>query len=97
MCRLGNIPPYLAGINIGSYAYTTSKGAREDLYLFAARQYMDCIAQTLSMNNVLPRGTYIEFDVDDYLADVIAETESPDVQEMPITQPATTAPSEVMQ
>jgi phage portal protein BeeE len=97
MCRLGNIPPYLAGINIGSYSYTTSKGAREDLYLFAARQYMDCVSQTLSMNNVLPRGTYIEFDIDDYLAEVIAETESPDVEEMPMTQPATTAPSEVMQ
>ena len=25
------------------------------------------MAQTLSMNNVLPNGTYVEFDADDYL------------------------------
>jgi hypothetical protein len=49
------------------------------------------------MNNVLPRGTYIEFDIDDYLADVIAEPDADNMQEMPVTQPATTAPSEVMQ
>ena len=44
MCRLGNIPFYLAGFDIGSYQYTTSAGAREDLLLFGARQYLDCFA-----------------------------------------------------
>ncbi len=53
LCRLTNIPFYLAGVNIGSYQYTTSRGAREDLYLFGARQYLDCVSQTLSMNNIL--------------------------------------------
>jgi hypothetical protein len=70
MCRLTNIPPYLAGIDIGSYQYSSGKQAREDLYLFAARLYMDCVAQTLSMNNVLPAGTYVKFDIDDWIADV---------------------------
>ena len=69
LCRLTNIPFYLAGVNIGSYQYTTSRGAREDLYLFGARQYLDCVSQTLSMNNVLPRGTYVEFDAEDYLSE----------------------------
>ena len=70
MCRLTNIPPYLAGIDIGSYQYSSGKQAREDLYLFAARLYMDCIAQTLSMNNVLPVGTYVKFDIDDWIQNV---------------------------
>ena len=69
-CRITNIPPYLAGIDIGSYQYSSGKQAREDLYLFAARLYMDCIAQTFSMNNVLPQGTIVRFDIDDWIADV---------------------------
>jgi hypothetical protein len=42
---------------------------------------MDCIAQTLSMNNILPVGTCVEFDIDDYLADVIG-AEDNDMTEM---------------
>ena len=74
--RITNIPPYLAGIDIGSYQYTSGKQSREDLYLFAARLYMDCIAQTLSMNNNLPNGTCVEFDIDAYLSDIVEEAES---------------------
>jgi len=77
MARITNIPPFLAGIDVGNYQYQNGKDAREQLYLFAARAYMDCIAQTLSMNNVLPVGTKCEFDIDDYLEEVIgAEEES---------------------
>jgi hypothetical protein len=84
MCRLGNIPFYLAGFDIGSYQYTTSAGAREDLYLFGARQYLDCVSQTLSMNNVLPRGTLVKFDIDSYLESMMKDetmTETPDITE----------------
>ena len=84
MCRLGNIPFYLAGFDIGSYQYTTSAGAREDLYLFGARQYLDCVSQTLSGNNVLPRGTYVKFDIDSYLESMMKDemmTETPDMTE----------------
>jgi len=91
LCRLTNIPFYLAGVNIGSYQYTTSRGAREDLYLFGARQYLDCVSQTLSMNNVLPRGTYVKFDIDDYLAGVVEDV----MEDMPeTTQTPDTAPLE---
>ena len=38
-----------------------------DLWTFGVRAYADCIAGTLSQNNVLPNGTYVEFDVEDYL------------------------------
>ena len=90
MCRLGNIPPYLAGVNIGSYSYQNARSAREDLYIFCARLYMDCVAQTLSMNNVLPRGTYVKFDIDEYLAGMVeAEdiAETGEQEQMPDNAP----------
>jgi hypothetical protein len=91
LCRLTNIPFYLAGVNIGSYQYTTSRGAREDLYLFGARPFLQCISETLSMNNVLPRGTMVRFDVEDYLNGVVEDA----MQDMPeTTQTPDTAPLE---
>ena len=68
MARLCNIPPYLAGVSVGSYSYQSSAEARMDLWTFGVRAYADCIAGTLSGNNVLPNGTYVEFDVEQYLS-----------------------------
>jgi len=68
MARLCNIPPYLAGVSVGSYSYQSSAEARMDLWTFGVRAYADCIAGTLSQNNVLPSGTYVEFDVEQYLS-----------------------------
>jgi phage portal protein BeeE len=67
MARLCNIPPYLAGISVGSYSYQSSAESRMDLWTFGVRAYADCIAGTLSQNSVLPNGTYVEFDVEQYL------------------------------
>lgn len=82
LCRAANIPNYLAGIDQGSYQYTTSQGAREDLYLFGAKAFIDCIAQTLSRDQILPHGTYIKFDVEAYLSESYGgdtyETEMPE-------------------
>jgi hypothetical protein len=71
MVRICNVPAYLCGIDLGAYQYTSGKQAREDLYLFGARIYMDCIAQVLSAT-MLPKGTKVKFDIDDYLADIVA-------------------------
>ena len=68
MARLCNIPPYLAGVSVGSYSYQSSAESRMDLWTFGVRAYADCIAGTLSQNNVLPNGTYVEFDVEQYLS-----------------------------
>jgi phage portal protein BeeE len=65
--RLANVPPYLVGVSTGSYSYQSSQQARADLYLFGVKLYADAIAGALSMDNVLPRGTYVEFDADEYL------------------------------
>ena len=84
MARLCNIPPYLAGISVGSYSYQSSAESRMDLWTFGVRAYADCIAGTLSQNNILPNGTYVEFDVEDYLKgeysmDEMRETETENV------------------
>jgi len=68
LARLCNIPMYLAGFDVGSYAYTSSAEARMDLWTFGVRAYADCIAGTLSQNNILPNGTMVEFDVQQYLS-----------------------------
>ena len=67
MARLCNVPPYLVGVSVGSYSYQSSTESRADLWTFSARAYADCIASTLSQNNVLPNGTNVEFDVEGYL------------------------------
>jgi hypothetical protein len=68
LARLCNVPLYLCGISTGSYAYTSSAEARMDLWTFGVRAYADCIAGTLSQNNILPNGTMVEFDVEQYLS-----------------------------
>jgi phage portal protein BeeE len=67
MSRLANVPPYLVGVATGAYSYQSSQQARADLYLFGVKLYADAIAGALSMDNVLPRGTYVEFDSKEYL------------------------------
>jgi phage portal protein BeeE len=67
--RIGNVPPYLVGVSTGSYSYQSSQQARADLYIFGVKMYAEAIAATLSMDNVLPRGTYVEFDAEDYLSE----------------------------
>ena len=83
LSRVCSVPPYLLGIDVGSYAYQTPEQARKDLYLFGARPYIDCIQETLSMDNVLPRGRFVEFDVDRWLdaGDVTEQLVEPSVTE----------------
>jgi phage portal protein BeeE len=70
LSRATGIPPYLLGIGVpGSFTYSNAQQARQDLYLFGCKQYLDAIEQTLSMNQILPRGRYVAFDVEDYLAE----------------------------
>jgi len=67
LSRACGVPAYLLNLSVGSYAYTNSVEARQDLWTFGAKQIGECITQTLSMNNVLPNGTCIEFDLDDFI------------------------------
>jgi len=80
MAQICNIPPYLLGVPTGSYAYTNSRESRIDLWLFGTKLYAECIASTLSSNQVLPNGTYVEFDTR-YLAELYDDNEVEVVQE----------------
>lgn len=70
IAQICNIPPYLLGVPTGSYAYTNSRESRWDLWLFGTKAYAEVIASTLSRNDILPNGTYVKFDTDDYLGEV---------------------------
>ena len=82
LCRLTNVPSYLCGIAVGGYSYVSNQGARLDLWTFGAKPYAECIASTLSMNNVLPNGTYVEFDSESYLsAEYTLQNDMPQIDE----------------
>ena len=76
MARLCNIPAYLvsAPTEGASMTYQNAQQARQDLYLFGARIYLDVIEQTLSMDNILPRGRYVEFNMEDYASEVAEDS-----------------------
>jgi hypothetical protein len=64
--------------------YQNAQQARQDLYLFGARIYLDVIEQTLSNADVLPRNRYVKFNVEKYLeensmAEIAVEPEVEDV------------------
>ena len=69
LSRVANIPPYLVGVSVGGYTYQNAQQARQDLYLFGARPFIECVEQTLSLDSVTPRGRVVEFDIDAYLAE----------------------------
>lgn len=47
--------------------YQNAQQARQDLYLFGTKAIIDVIEQFFSLDNVLPRGRYVEMDVAAYL------------------------------
>ena len=70
MAQICNIPPYLLGVPTGSYAYTNSRESRWDLWLYGTKTYAECITSTLSANSILPNGTFLEFDTNEYLGEI---------------------------
>lgn len=88
LSRTANIPPYLAGIAVGGYNYQNATQAKQDLYLFAAKNFIECWNQTMSADNVLPRGTFVRLDVDSYLEELNNEGTYTEVVETPDAAPA---------
>jgi hypothetical protein len=89
LSRVANIPPYLAGIAVGGYNYQNANQAKQDLYLFAAKNFIECWNQTMSADNVLPRGTFVRLDVDSYLEELNNEGTTTEVVETRNETPAT--------
>ena len=93
--RMMGIPPYLIGAELNrSMTYQNVADARQDLYQWGAKPIIDCISQTLSMNNVLPRGRCCRLGVEEYLEELLPdkdnETEEP-------TAPGENTPADQMQ
>jgi hypothetical protein len=56
--------------------YQNAQQSRQDLYLFGAKPILHSIEERLSMDDVLPRGRHVQFDVEEYLEDYnMKETE----------------------
>ena len=84
VARLCNVPAYLlsAPSEGASMTYQNAQQARQDLYLFGARLYIDCIEQTLSGNKILPRGRFVEFDVESFLGSEDTSMTPNDMEDM---------------
>ena len=69
LARLCDVPAYLvsAPTEGASMTYQNAQQARQDLYLFGTRALIDCMQSAFSMNTILPRNRFIEFDVEEYL------------------------------
>ncbi len=70
LARVLQVPAWLVGVSISSMTYQNSQQARQDLILFGAKPYIDCLQETLSLNSVIPNGRYVELDVVKYIRDV---------------------------
>lgn len=73
LARLCDIPGYLLGIDQSGMTYMNAQQARQDLILFGARPLLHAIEERLSMDDILPRGRHVQFDVDEYLEDFMME------------------------
>ena len=76
--RILGVPSYLLSVSIGAYSYQSSQQSRIDLWTYACKALADCITETLSSDNVLPHGTMVSFDVDDFLAEAYMDADSGD-------------------
>ena len=82
--RVVGVPAYLLNLSVGSYAYTNSQEARQDLWTMSAKPIGEVITQTLSMNQVLPNGTFVKMDISDFVDGDIM----PERSDMPRNAPA---------
>jgi hypothetical protein len=81
--RLLGVPSYLLSVSIGAYSYQSAQQSRMDLWQYACKPIADCITQTLSSDNNLPRGTMVKFDVDDFLSETYMGGDMEEESEMP--------------
>lgn len=101
LARLGNIPPYLVGAPAGTgMTYQNGQQARQDLIDFGALPYIGCIEQTLSAQNVTPRGLAVRLDQNAWLRTQLTDGAQPNDMQLadPTTDPGaapTTSTSEV--
>lgn len=86
LSRLCSVPAYLVSAPTpgASMTYQNAQQARQDLWLFGAHMFAEAITQRLSMNDILGRGRYVEFDTDSLLEvnDMSESLREPEVEEV---------------
>jgi hypothetical protein len=90
LARLCSVPAYLVNAPTpgSSMTYQNAQQARQDLWIFGASQYARAISARLSMNDILPRGRFVEFDYEEALGLVsdngpMVEPDVPDMEDSP--------------
>lgn len=71
MARIMNVPASMINAPLGagsSINYTNQQDQRADLYTYGTKIWLDCIQETLSMDNIVPRGRHVEFDVSQFIS-----------------------------
>lgn len=82
LARLCSVPAYLVNAPTpgASMTYQNAQQARQDLWLFGTSQYARAISARLSMNDLLPRGRFVEFNAEEafgFVAETKVEVEPP--------------------
>lgn len=75
LARLCSVPAYLVNAPTpgASMTYQNAQQARQDLWLFSASMYARAISARLSMNDILPRGRFVEFNAEDILGTISSD------------------------
>jgi hypothetical protein len=87
LARLCSVPAYLVNAPTpgASMTYQNAQQARQDLWLFSASMYARAISERMSMNDILPRGRYVEFNAEDALGfmseKILVESPVPDMED----------------
>ena len=78
LARLANVPSFLVSAETGSgMTYQNSVQARSDLLDFGCMPMLQCIEQTLSGDNVLPRNQLVRFDLNAWLRNPLLPNQEP--------------------
>lgn len=71
-----NVPVALldGSTTTASLTYSTQEGKRNEVFDYCIPYWINCIEQGLSLDNVVPRGSYVKFDFKDYLTSTASPT-----------------------
>jgi len=67
IARVMNIPAWYINAESATSTYSNVSAERRSLLDFSLRPYLDAFESRLSMDDITPRGQYVEVDMDDFL------------------------------
>lgn len=85
LARVGNVPGYLVGAPTPGMTYQNAQESTRALFEFGARPYIEAIEQTLSGDNVIPRGRYVRLSLERYFRSPLRDQmeQQPTTSEVP--------------